>query len=74
MDISNLFIISAILRIAGEVIIATIVLRVHLHVLSERSIDADVLEIMKRERFYGVAGILLIVISFILEVYAYTLG
>lgn len=51
----------------GTIMIAFAALRVHHRVLNEHKIDAHVFRIMKREQFLGVGGIMLVVISFILQ-------
>ena len=51
----------------GDLIIAYVALSVHQHILKERSIDEDVLQYMKKERYVGLVGILFIVTGFILE-------
>lgn len=55
------------MELIGALIIAYIVLSVHMHILKERSIDADVLSSMKKERVYVYFGIALLVIGFIIE-------
>jgi len=52
----------------GEILLGITVLMVHHHVIKEHHIDMDVLRSMKRERIFGVLGIVLIIIGYILQV------
>ncbi|MBI2120688.1 MAG: hypothetical protein HYT94_03650 [Parcubacteria group bacterium] len=52
---------------AGEILIAYTVLSVHNHVRLERKIDTEVVEYMAKERTAGIAGIVLIVAGFLIE-------
>ncbi|PIR38370.1 MAG: hypothetical protein COV34_02060 [Candidatus Zambryskibacteria bacterium CG10_big_fil_rev_8_21_14_0_10_42_12] len=61
--------IASLSEVIGAILIAFVVYSVHQHIVKERKIDEDVLTSMKTERVYMVAGILLIIFSFILEVW-----
>jgi len=59
----------AILDLFGTIFIAYAALRVHHRVLSEHRVDEKVFKSMKREQKIGIAGVVLIVSSFILEIF-----
>ena len=65
----NLLFIAGVLDVIGVVLIATVVFRVHGHVLKERKIDDDVLTSMKRERGYVLVGVALIILGYLLELW-----
>lgn len=56
------------LNVAGEILIAYTVLRVHYRVVEEHKIDNAVFTAMKKEQVLGIFGIVLIVIGYIFEV------
>ncbi len=56
------------LNVAGEILIAYTVLRVHSRVIKEHRIDKAVFSEMRKEQVLGVLGIILIVIGYLLEV------
>ncbi len=58
----------AILDVTGSTFIAYAALRVHHRVLAEHQIDEKVFKSMKREQRIGIAGVVLIMLSFLLEV------
>ncbi len=62
--------ITATLDAVGTISIAFAALGVHRRVLSERKIDKHVLKIMKVEQFLGVIGILCIVLSYGIKIFA----
>ncbi len=68
LSAEKLFIIASTLDFIGSLVIALIVLSVHMHILKERKIDADVLRSMKKERVLVYGGILLIAFSAFIEV------
>lgn len=52
----------------GTIFIAYAALRVHHRMLAEQKVDRTVLKEMRREQFAGIIGVLLIVISFVIDV------
>jgi len=54
----------------GTISIAFAALGVHRRVLSERKVDRHVLKIMKVEQSIGIIGILCIVLSYSLKIFA----
>ena len=63
----NLFNLGLTLDTLGKVLLGITVLMVHRYVLKEHKIDGDVLRGMKREQAFGILGILLIVVGYILQ-------
>lgn len=57
---------------AGTVLIAYTVLRVHSRVQREHRIDEYVTREMRRERAYGIAGIVLIIVGYIFQLVSYS--
>ncbi len=55
---------------AGEILIAYTVLAVHNHIRLERKIDTEVVRYMRKERVAGIAGIVLIITGFLIELSA----
>lgn len=51
----------------GEVLVGFAVVRVHWRVMKEHKIDRAVLQTMKRERVWAIAGILFIIVGFVVE-------
>jgi len=64
----NYNIIGFVLTTMGEILLGTMVLIIHLHILKEHKIDADVLRQMKQEQFLGVLAIISIIFGFILQI------
>jgi hypothetical protein len=56
----------------GKLVLGIAVLRVHIRIFQEHSIDGVVLKAIKREHWVTVIGLLLIVVGYILEVYFYS--
>lgn len=56
--------------IAGKVLVSYTALAVHYRVRHERSIDDRVFRVMRRENTLGVLGISLMVVSYILHLFA----
>lgn len=52
----------------GTILIALTVINVHSHVVKERHIDIDVITAMRKERWYAISGIILIIVGYILIV------
>ncbi|MCL4417000.1 MAG: hypothetical protein M1365_09935 [Actinobacteria bacterium] len=63
----NLFNLGLTLDTLGKVLLGITVLMVHRYVLKEHKIDTDVLRGMRKEQAFGVLGIFLIVIGYILQ-------
>ncbi len=61
--------IASTLNIIGDILIAVVVFNVHFHIFKERSIDLDVLRTMRREQVYIVIGIMLLVASYLIEIF-----
>lgn len=58
---------------AGTVLVAYTVLRVHSRVRREHRIDEYVTREMRRERAYGIAGIVLIITGYFFELISYSI-
>lgn len=56
----------------GKLVLGIAVLRVHIRIFQEHSIDGVVLKAIKREHYVTVVGLLLIVVGYLLEVYFYS--
>ena len=56
------------LDVMGNVFIALVVLSVHARIAKERSIDARVISVMKREKVLVVMGILLVIVGYIVRI------
>ena len=63
----NIEIIGFVLTTMGEILLGAMVLIIHLHILKEHRIDADVLRQMKQEQFLGILAIVSIMIGFVLQ-------
>lgn len=59
---------ASIFELAGGVLIALVVLGVHSRIIKEHKIDDLVLKTMKKERAYVYIGLMLLSLSFVLEV------
>lgn len=64
----NYTIIGFVLTTIGEILLGTMVLIIHWHILKEHKIDVDVLKQMKQEQFLGVFAVASIVTGFFLQV------
>jgi len=60
------------LNTVGTLLIAYAALRVHHRVLNDQKVDRSVLKEMRREQVAGIVGVLLIVISFLLDMILFT--
>lgn len=58
------------LDIIGKIMIAYTALSVHYRVRKEHTIDRTVFRAMKREQFIGIAGTVLMVLGYVLRVFA----
>jgi hypothetical protein len=56
----------------GKLVLGIAVLRVHIRIFHEHSIDGVVLKAIKREHWVTIIGLLLIVVGYLLEVYFYS--
>ncbi len=56
----------------GKLVLGIAVLRVHIRILQEHSIDGIVLKAIKREHYVTVIGLLLIVVGYIFEISFYS--
>lgn len=61
------FIVSATLTVIGEILIATVILSVHQHIMKERQIDMDVVRSMVKERISVMFGLSFIVAGYVIE-------
>ncbi len=64
-----LLVLSAGIQVIGDIMIAFVVMRVHAHIRTEQSIDADVVQAIKKERTYIAIGIALVLIGFLSEAF-----
>lgn len=58
------------LDVIGTILIAIMALKVHHNVIKERRIDSEVFEEMKLEQFLGIAGIVLLIVGYILQIFS----
>lgn len=63
----NLFVIGIILDTVGKIFIGLAVLMVHRHIFKEHKIDRDVLRAMRKEWWFTIFGISLIIIGVVLQ-------
>lgn len=56
------------IEVLGKIMVAFTAIMVHHRFLMEHKIDRAVFRTMKREQFVGIAGIILIVVGYILQV------
>jgi hypothetical protein len=56
------------IQIAGELLIAVMVLRVHHRVLHEHKMDKKVFATMKREQLIGYIGVACLVVGYLVQV------
>jgi hypothetical protein len=56
----------------GKLVLGIAVLRVHIRIFQEHSIDGVVLKAIKREHYVTVIGLLFIVVGYVCEVYFYS--
>lgn len=73
MNIDTLLFTGMTLDTAGTVLIAYTVLRVHSRVRKEHRIDEYVAREMRREKAYGIAGIVLIITGYVLGLIGYSI-
>ena len=68
----NLLLWGLTLGTVGKLILGIAVLRVHIRIFEEHSIDGVVLRAIKREHYVTIVALLLIAIGYFLEVFFYT--
>lgn len=56
----------------GKLVLGLAVLRVHIYILREHTIDNVVLAALRREQYVTVCGLLLIVLGYLLEIFFYS--
>lgn len=64
-----LLIISSVLELIGAILIALVVWGVHSRIIKEHKIDEIVLKSMRREKAFVYAGIVFLILSFVLEIF-----
>lgn len=64
------FFVGTTLTVIGEILIGLAVLNVHKHVIHEHRIDEYVLKAMRNERTTAMFGIVLIIIGYVIKLYA----
>jgi len=64
----NIGLLGLTLDVIGKIMVAFAALKVHHRFWKERRVDESVFKAMKREQIIGVAGIILIIIGFLLQV------
>lgn len=74
IDVNDLLIMSGTLRIIGEIIIASVLLSLHIHIVRERSIDPEILTIMQREKVYLVVAVAALISAYVVELIGRTLS
>jgi hypothetical protein len=60
------------LRTIGEIIIGFSIIRVHIRIMQEHKLDKRVYRSIQKEKFWGLIGIILILIGYFLEVAPHT--
>lgn len=68
----NLLILGLTIGMIGKVLLGITVLRVHIWILKEHTIDGAVLRAIKKERLVTYGALALIVLGYLLEVTSYT--
>lgn len=62
-------IVSKLIELVGELLIAFAVVRVHSHLKSEHRLDDDVYKVIQKEHGLVILAVILLVIAFILQFY-----
>lgn len=65
----NWFIIGSTFDVIGKILIGITVLFVHKHVIKEHKIDKDVIKQMRKEQIFGIIGIILIIIGYLIHIF-----
>ena len=55
----------------GKVLLGITVIRVHAHIVHERHIDKKVITAMRKEKVFALAGVLFMIIGYLLEIMHY---
>ena len=69
----NALIIGITIGLIGKVVLGIAVIRVHIHIATERKVDGDVIRAIEREKYVTAAAIVLMVAGYLLEM-AYFMG
>ena len=69
----NALIIGITIGLIGKVVLGIAVIRVHIHIATERKVDGDVIRAIEREKYVTAAAIVLMVAGNLLEM-AYFMG
>lgn len=64
-----MYTLALLLELLGEVLIAVSVVRVHVRLLKEHRLDKDVYSTIKKEKIHVSFGVMLMLLSFILQIY-----
>ena len=64
---TDLLFLSLTFSYTGKALLGITVINVHAHIVHETKIDTDVLNYMRKERIFGIAGVLFITLGYILE-------
>lgn len=64
----NIEFLGFVLDVIGKIMVAYTAIAVHRRVWKEHKIDEIVFKVMKNEQIIGIAGIILIIIGFILQI------
>lgn len=64
----NIELLGFILDVAGKVMVAYAAIKVHHRFWKEHRVDEFVFKAMKREQVIGIAGVLLIIVGFLLQI------
>jgi len=65
---SNIKLLGATLDVIGKIMVAYAALKVHYHFWKEHKVDEFVFRAMQREQIIGVAGIIFIIVGFLLQI------
>lgn len=63
----NIALLGFILDVIGKVMVAYAAIKVHRRFWKEHKVDEFVFKAMKREQIIGIAGVILIIISFLMQ-------
>ncbi|MCR4330902.1 MAG: hypothetical protein NUV49_03425 [Patescibacteria group bacterium] len=69
----NTLIIGMTIGLIGKVILGVAVIRVHMHIATERKVDDDVIRAIEREKYITAAAIFFMIAGYFLET-AYFMG
>lgn len=71
MHYTEFAVISEILKAVGVILIAIMALGTHLHVATDRPMNDQVFKSMRRQRRFALAGVALVAVGFLLEIYTH---